>query len=506
MASGFGIFSQIFTRIVSLVKSQINGISKWTLKLQSFANLTSQKIQEKITKFIQLLTSRPKSKKDYWKIFDIYFSKRFVVMSFAAFAAFLFIFVNLIYPFLDGKLWYAKVYTNTQKYSTFSGKAKVYNPTNNLIYYGEMSNGHANGYGEQYDVDGKILYKGAFNTGKYHGEGQLYNEYENVIYKGSFENNKFHGQGQQINNLNIPIFTGSFESGMKSGRGIEFDPKSGLRKFYGEYKNDLKEGKGIEYTQDGEGISYEGNFKDNKYDGDGKLYLDNHLVYLGEFKNGLYNGNGTAYDKNSGIIKYIGEFKNGLFDGQGELFNIKNMKLMFEGNFSKGKRHGEGIAFDYLGTQIYSGKFRNDGIDFISILNANEEKIRENFKEPDSHIDLNDKKIIVYSGIRSAMLMLNNSTQEEQVCDKVFVNLKDEFMGLNNKSSALDCNAILGDTYSSTLFESRDYYPKIFKILDLSFENNKCGTNKYVFDGYYVRVFFNSDYTEAKAIEIGKVS
>ena len=172
MESSF--LSQIFSRISSTVQTKINSISKFTNKIQNFSNNFLQKIQEKIAEFLNIMTSKPKSKSDYWKISGIYFAKKFVITSFFVLGALVYIYVNFVVPNFEGKLWYAKFNINSNKAQQFSGKAKVYDIDGTFIYQGELNSGVPNGSGTQYNLEGKLIYKGQFKGGKYNGIGELY--------------------------------------------------------------------------------------------------------------------------------------------------------------------------------------------------------------------------------------------------------------------------------------------------------------------------------------------
>jgi hypothetical protein len=506
MASNTDAFGQLFTRLVSVVNSQISSVTKWTTKIPAMMSNFSQKTQGKVVDYMHKLMRQPKSKDDYWKFGEIYFAKRFVALTISGFGAAIFLYMSLIFPMLDGKFWEAKVRTDTQKYNTFSGRAKLYDPTGMLIYRGQMSSGKISGSGEQYTFNGKILYRGDFITEKYDGNGELYDEFSRLIYKGKFKENRFDGEGTQYNSFGATIFIGNFENGMRGGKGTEYDPKTGLKKYYGEFLADKREGKGIEYAQDGETPVYEGRFANGKYDGKGMLYEDGHLIYSGEFTEGVFGGKGTFYDKSSGFIIYEGEFQNGEFNGEGRIYDIKNGVKTYEGSFKNGKKDGDGTAFDNLGTPIFEGKFREGGVDFSFVLGKNTEAAAEMLGEPNKTFEVEDRKILLFGNICSAAIFEYNNKEEEFLCKRVIVSPKRDFIGIGTKSTAQERRKKLKIPNSSTYFVSPDYYRKIFESLEMNITDpKKILSEKYIFSegGYFIRLFFNDSNSELKGTEIG---
>jgi hypothetical protein len=504
MASGLGI-DQLFSRVTTAVQSQINSLTKWTLKLQSFSSGITQKIQEKVNKFIRTLTKKPASKEDYWRVLGFYLAKKFVVTSLAAVGAVFYLYVSFLVPMLEGKLWKAKIRTDTEKYQQFSGKAKVFDSGGVFIYDGEMNSGKPQGFGIQYSAEGKLIYKGKFKQGQYAGEGELYDASENTIYTGEFKDNKFEGSGKKLSSFGTVIFNGNFEKGMRSGRGTEYDAQTGLRKYYGEFASDKFEGRGLDYQSDGEIIKYEGDFKEGLYNGKGKKYKDKRLVYSGSFANGKYEGDGVLYDESSGVAIYSGEFKNDLYDGSGALYDKETMRMVYEGEFSNGKRSGEGTMYDSLGTPVFSGKFRDDSIDFISVLGKKIDEVTEFFGAENSRIETGDRTILTYLSINAAVIL--KSDVEELICEKIITGIKYDFMGLGSKSTAMQRRQTLGEPFSSLILKTSQPQQKIFSLLNITVsdpENIYC--DKYNFNDYFIRLIFSApDRAELRAVEIGSM-
>ncbi|GMB10274.1 MAG: hypothetical protein NkDv07_0061 [Candidatus Improbicoccus devescovinae] len=502
--AGNNIINQLMSRLVSSVQMQINSVSKFVMKMQSYSNVLAQKAQNKITEFMKTLTKRPKSKKDYWKFLGMYFSKRFVITGLFGVVGVLYLYFNLFHPMLEGKLWYAKIILNTQKYGTITGKAKIYDTDHVLIYQGNVITGKANGYGVQYRRDGTLIYKGDFILDKYKGNGELYDESEKMIYKGGFESNKYQGEGRKINSLGVTTFIGNFDVGMRSGKGVEYDPQSGLRIYYGEYNNDVRSGRGVVYDTDGESVVYEGNFSNNLYHGEGKKFVNNHLIYTGNFENGDYSGKGILYDEKSGIIKYVGEFSEGLYNGSGKMYDPLTMKLIYDGDFKTGKRHGTGVAYDALGTPIYSGKYRDDGIDFISILGLGLEDVENSFGTSKMQKTIGDNSIKLYKSIGAAMIFNENSEGDNKL-EKVIINAAFEFMGINSKSTTADVHQRFGASYSSIQTNVTESYALAYSLLGINMkitDENIMTVDKYIFGNYYIKITYDNA-SKVNSLEIG---
>ena len=497
------ILGEIFSRITATVQSQLNGMLTWLVQLQNIGTTLSQKVQQKLQKFIQTFTKYPSSKKDYWRIFGLYFSKRFVIIASAVVGVIGYCIIYFIYPWAEGKLWRATIKLDSPKYSKFSGKAKVIDPMGITIYVGDMSSGAPEGFGTQYNSDGLLVYKGNFVSGKYSGEGELYSTDGIMIYKGQFDNNKAHGEGQQYNNVGKIIYTGQFAVGQRSGKGIEYDAKTTIKKYYGEFANDTREGNGVEYADDGETIVYEGAFKAGVYDGTGKLYDSGNLLYSGSFMNGFYSGEGILYDKDTGAMVYAGEFKEGKYDGAGKLYDIDTQVVVYEGEFSKGKRQGAGTSYDKLGSKYFDGEFRSDSIDYIAYLGSSVDDVTTQFGPESYRAEKDNKLILTYLTLDASIVFKVDSEKGEYVCEKVLLGTKNDFMGLGAQSTAVERKSVMGEPFSSINFSCPDYYSTVFSHLAININNiKKVPSDKYIMDNYFIRFYFNDGKTELKCIEI----
>lgn len=497
------IAKDVISRVATTVKSQIASLGALFNQVQNAGTQVAQFAQQKVQRFFQSFLNEPRSKKDYWRILGIYFSKRFLSISAAVIGIVGYLFIFRIVPWAEGKMWTAKLYVDTSKYTTFSGKAKVYDQMKRLVFKGVLQNGAPEGEGIQYNNNGKVIYKGNFQKGKYSGEGELYNSEGGVIYSGAFANNKYEGIGKLYNDIGRVIYDGEFAIGQRSGRGIEYDPSTQLKKYYGEYSNDVPNGNGVEYEDDGVGIRYEGAFKDGVYGGEGKLYLNNALQYSGNFSKGLYNGVGNLYDLDTGNLLYSGEFTDGLYNGKGSLYDVGTSVIVYSGEFSKGKRQGEGTSYDKLGSELFKGNFRGDSIDYIAYLGKSPEDVTKEFGQETYKTEIDDKMIITYLNLDSSIVFKIDEEKGEYVCEKIILGTKEKFMSIGSQSSSIERRNIMGDPFSSIDYSCPDYYKTVFSNLGINVNDIKSvPCDKYVMDNYFIRFYFNSGRTELKCIEI----
>lgn len=497
------VFKDIMSRISTTLQTQITAMTAFLVDIQNSATRVSQLIQQKIQKFFQTLLGEPKSKKDYWRVFGIYLSKRFVCISAVVIGVAVYLITFHAIPWAEGKLWTANLKLDTAKYTKFNGKAKVYDPMGKLVFEGSLQNGSPEGQGTQYDSSGNVVYKGNFEAGKYSGEGELYDSTGTLIYSGSFKSNLYEGSGKLYNSIGKLIYTGEFAAGQKSGRGTQYNPDTALKKYYGEHANDVPNGNGVEYEEDGASVRYEGSFKDGVYGGEGKLYSNNALKYFGNFAKGIYNGNGNLYDIDTGVLTYTGEFKDGLYDGSGILYDPTTQVIIYSGEFSKGKKQGSGKSYDKLGSELFAGNFRGDSIDYIAYLKKTPDDFSKEFGQETYKTETNGKMIITYKNLDASAVFKVDEEKGEYVCEKIFLGTNEKFMGLGSSSSAIERRSVMGDPFSSINYSCPEYYKNVFANLGININNIKSiPCDKYVLDNYFIRFYFNEGRTELKCIEI----
>ena len=233
------MFKGIISRVSTMIQTQLAAMTTFLVRLQNTANHAVQFIQQKIQRFFQSIMARPRSKKNYWKFFGLYFSKRFVCISTIVFIVVGYFLVYYAVPWAEGKVWTANLRLDTLKYSKFTGKARVFDTSDKLVFEGSLEKGFPKGVGVQYDSQGKVVYKGNFEGGKYSGDGELYNSDGILTYTGSFANNLYNGEGKLYNTIGKLIYDGNFAVGQRSGMGAEYDPDTGLKNSMANMKTTL---------------------------------------------------------------------------------------------------------------------------------------------------------------------------------------------------------------------------------------------------------------------------
>ena len=497
------IITDVFSKVATSLQTRLTGMAAFTVKIQNFGTKAATVVSGKVQQIIQSLISPPQSKKDYFKIFGIYVSKKFVTTGLIVLGVLGYMLVSIIIPWAEGNLWTTNLKVDSIKYSKFNGKTRVYDQNNNLIFEGKLKSGKPEGPGVQYFANNTIKYKGEFVGGKYHGEGDLYGSDGIIMYSGQFENNNYHGEGKLYNNIGKVIYIGSFEVGQRSGRGIEYDPNTMLRKYYGEWANGVQNGQGVQYESDGLNIKYEGNFKDGTYEGEGKLYTNGILKYSGSFSNNLYSGFGNLYDLDTGSLIYSGNFRDGIYNGTGTLYDPRTSVILYEGSFSQGKKQGVGTSYDDLGSKKFDGRFRGDSIDYIEYLGKSPEDVSKVFGKETYKTEVDGKNIITYLGLDVSVVFKIDEESGEYVCEKLILGTKEQFMGLGAQSTAVERREVMGEPFSSINYTCPNYYKTIFSNLAVNINNiSSVPSDKYVLDNYFIRFYFNDGRTELKCVEI----
>ena len=490
--------------VTSMIKSQFSKIKS---KLSISRNL--QKLSQQITKFVQkifkLFMKKPSSKEDYIKIMGVYFSKRFVAIGSIIFIVFIFVFIKYIFPWAEGNLWTPTILINSEKYSTFSGKAKVVDDNGNVIYIGEMEDGKITGNGKQYDINGNLIYDGAFEDSQYSGQGKLYSNGV-LIYDGAFANSQYEGEGILYNQNGKLIYSGSFSVGQRSGKGMEYNPSTSLKIYYGDFANDFKEGNGIAYANDGKTVIYEGEFSAGDYEGSGSLYENSILKYNGEFSKGLFNGQGTLYNISTKKILYQGEFVNGLYEGNGTLYDDVTEKVVYEGEFLAGKKDGQGTSYDKLGVKTFSGSFKEGTIDYISYLGKSIDDVESQFGNPTYNSNVMNREILTYVSL-DVSLIFEEDYEGQYACEKIVMGMKEPFKGISSTSSQQEIQSILGDKFSSSDFALDRYYDTVFLNLSIGL-NSSTSTHSQKFimnNSYYIRLYYDLSSSKILSIEVGNI-
>lgn len=252
------------------------------------------KIFKKLSGFLkELLSARPKSYSDYFKVGGLLVFKKLLVIALILICLAPIIFFELINKpaaipvSQEDSVLVDFIYMDpdVQKYS---GAARILSSDKKLVYEGQIDKGVCTGTGKLYDLKGTLVYDGEFKNNEYCGKGMLYAPSGTLLYEGLFDKNNYNGEGTLYNKNATILYSGTFLDNMRSGTGKLFDIS-------------------------GSSLLYEGEFAFDKYDGQGTLYnpLTSRISYKGEFKNGLLSGSGVLYTETGGSL-FEGQF---LLDG-----------------------------------------------------------------------------------------------------------------------------------------------------------------------------------------------
>jgi len=336
-------------------------IKKYQSKFKKMTNIDKmmKKISVDVMNKIQSMTSmKPQSKEDYIKVGRLFIAKKILIVSLLLILGFLYIFNRIIYPWAEGRFWTPELTINTDRFYVYSGKAKVLDTHQNLLYVGELSNGRINGNGSLYNPSGQLVYRGEFANEQYTGYGERYDEYGSLFYQGSFDKNLYHGEGK-LYDEGVLLYEGLFQNGEFQGQGQLFH-YNGNPRFIGNFQAGLLNGEAKEYN------------------------LEGALIYNGFFLDGLYEGLGAIYHPETKSIIYEGNFRKGKYEGMGRLYDQNNGRLVYEGEFSEGLYHGEGKLYNWKGRDVYAGHFFKGEIDYYRYIDAPIDLVRQEFGQENS--------------------------------------------------------------------------------------------------------------------------
>lgn len=381
-----------------IVMRPINNVGRKVLRATNPKKYIKKVIKDIQKRVVELFKKKENSKDDYIRFGNTYYSKR-LVFCIVILTVALPILIHIYgIPYLSGKLWEATIPIDSSRLTDFSGKAKVLDKNESIIYQGQIEGGRINGYGKLYDEFGHLIYEGEFLEEEYSGEGQKYDEKGNLIYSGEFKKNMYNGQGTLYDIENGEIkYEGMFVNGKIEGKGFEY--KNGAVIYSGEFRDGKYGGQGIKYDKDSI-VVYKGLFKNGKYDGEGVLFKKNGgIIYDGSFESGKYEGYGTLYNIKTSKLAYVGNFKDGKYDGAGKLFDKDGKRLIYEGELKQGNYNGNGKLYNDKGRIIYNGPFIDGNIDYKYFINEPVEDLRAAFGEEDEYTMYEEAFEVIYKSM-----------------------------------------------------------------------------------------------------------
>ena len=464
----------LISQISKIIGRQITNFSKKFTRILMIAAKPFVYLNTYVRTQIKSMTRAPTSKEDYVRLFGVYLSKQFLAMRVIVTVAAVTIFSTIIYPWMEGRFWTPVIRLNSTKMATYTGPARIRNDTGVIIYNGDVVSGQLTGSASQYNTEGELVYTGEFKNAKYEGYGTLYLD-GIVRYEGYFSDNLYNGEGRLYNERGALIYQGGFAKGLRSGKGMEYRPLTHTLSYYGDFVNDLREGSGVAYEEDGVTVQYRGSYLAGFREGEGSYYENGKLVYQGQFSQDLYEGSGTLYDADGTIL--------------------------YQGEFSQGSRQGAGTVYDPIGAALFSGLFLDDNVNFIGYLAAGPEDIIAAFGTPGYTVQEGDYRILTYLNLGTSFLCRENE-EGGFVCEKILVNVDQDFLGIHSDSTQEDIDGILGERFSTLTLPLSAERSTASSLMTLELPESGR-SDKYLFSTYYIKLFYDVSGEFPLAVEVG---
>lgn len=350
--------------------------------------------------FVQ--TDYEELKETHWNVGRYYIKKRVVALFilFIVFIALILLLINLVFIHPPGWVnnWlnrntplvrYTEFVNPEQCLKKFTGKVRIKDKQNRVIYEGDLEKGLYHGKGNLTNHLRGYIYEGEFVEGKKKGQGVLYKFSSNtkekeIIYKGAFENDSYSGQGTL------------YEKSLTYCK----EAKEISQRYEGTFKNGKKDGEGKYFYSNGE-ICYEGGFRNDSFYGKGTLYYDNgQKKYEGSFMNNVYSGQGELYFDN-GQINLKGNFFKGEITGEGQQFS-QNGYVVYQGKLASGLAMGLGTLYDDNEIPLYKGMFLLGFPSYHSFLGMNNKQIEQILGKPDEQLTSNQQVITATPSVTEA--------------------------------------------------------------------------------------------------------
>lgn len=330
-------------------------------------NLTRQasSVVPKLVKSATSIKAKPSKREDYIDAGHVYIAKSLIFIIIAAIIAIWLLGQFVIWPWMQGKWFTAKLYEQEQKVEGYTGRVKLYYDEDKMqiAFHGKLEDGVKTGKGTEYYENGIESFIGSYDeAGLYTGNGKMQDENGNTLYTGEFAQGLYEGEGKLYQNAQL-IYEGDFVQGERTGKGKAYE--NGALVYDGEFAEGIYQGAGKTYHANGQvaaecltfmegqpdGMAifynengtkaYEGSVTMGVKQGEGTLYdAEGKKVYSGTFAANVYEGAGTEYYA-GGEKKYEGSFVGGAYSGEGKLMR-KDGAVLYEGDFANGQYEGDG--------------------------------------------------------------------------------------------------------------------------------------------------------------------
>lgn len=488
----------------ALERSASRIVNRFLMKFKKMFRYRSQinkAVNQSVKSMQAYIAEKPRSKQDYVKVRTRYVAKKFLIVLALGILLFIFVGKNYILPKLEGKLWTPTIVVNSEKFRTYTGKAKVVDGDRQILYEGEVDEGRINGKGILYDDEGRTIYSGMFSMEQYEGMGEQYSKEGKLIYKGEFASNLYQGYGELYDDDGRKKYVGEFVNGQYSGQGTLYYP-NGPKKFVGNFQAGNKDGVGQNFAEDGT-LVYEGPFKNDEYSGQGKLYHNGHLIYEGNFVDGKYEGTGIQYDENTGQIVYQGNFAQGVYDGQGKQYAIQTGRILYEGEFRSGVYFGEGTLYDEKGEKLYTGPFYNGQVDYIHFVSDKIEDVRDAFGKEDELLTLQNQFQLLYQNLDVAFIFDYRKEGEDIRVHKIVLFGDQSIFDTKNGMTKKEIEEKLGIPFVELYLNIDEEKDALLTFSQLGDLNRLYGV-KFLQDEFFIRYYFQQPDGEVLYFEIGE--
>ncbi len=500
------------------------------LQPEKYIRALTTKVRKGLQSILHFIFGKPSALTDYFHVNDTYISKRFLAKFCIFVIVLVVIWIQFLYPYLQGRLWSASLLFNSSEYHEFSGKSKVYLENGNLLYQGTLEQGKAEGEGKLYNLDGVLQYVGAFSQNKYQGDGILYDENGTLLYEGQFASNLYEGDGKLYFANGNTQFVGTFAAGSYV-TGTEYYP-NGKLKYVGTYENGLFTGEASLYHNDAQNtLKYTGTFANGQYDGEGKLFQNGAIRYQGGFSAGLYQGTGTLYEndmviyqgeflagkrngqgrayshENSRLI-YDGSFENNQYDGTGKLYDAATGRLIYSGEFVEGVYQGAGELYGSSGQKIYTGNFYQGEIDYMQYINADETMLHEAFGKEDALVMLDSSYLLLYRQLGVAFELGYVEVEETPQVERIRFWGDQTIQGVSTDMTIEEYKTLLGEdaSYTEYAFLMGESEMAIWNELENDVPaDGMLYSIKYILEDSYIRVYSDRENGKIVYFETGGI-
>lgn len=215
------LIRELITLIIQKLKIFFSRIFNM-LKLRNVINKIKLVLKMLVEKIFRI---KPRDENDYYTIGNLMISKHLVsLIIFIMGILGIYYLLSVQTEFFGKDSKGVRIYSyNSIRLRFAEGTVKIKAKSGYIAYYGEVSDGKANGKGILYTRSGNIKYKGEFKDSEYSGNGKLYGDSNNLIYSGDFNHNQYQGNGILYKDNGTKEYEGEFDNGKKSGKGILYD-------------------------------------------------------------------------------------------------------------------------------------------------------------------------------------------------------------------------------------------------------------------------------------------